>query len=97
MFPAAEETTLEELAEVPVIDQAQDVPNAEPEVIEQNPDEHQGHNPDKNREENPDENREKNPDVHREEDSQANVDNVGEQPSKEDQRQTLPVNLKYIV
>ncbi|CAL1671564.1 unnamed protein product [Lasius platythorax] len=88
MIPAAEETTLEELAEVPVIDQAQDVPNAEPEVIERNPDEHQGHNPDENREENPD--------VHRE-DSQANVDNVGEQPSKEDQRQTLPVNLKYIV
>ncbi|KMQ90345.1 branched-chain amino acid abc transporter atp-binding protein [Lasius niger] len=65
MIPAAEETTLEELAEVPVIDQAQDVPNAEPEVIEQNPDKHQGHNPDENREENPD--------VHRE-DSQANVD-----------------------
>ncbi|CAL1672219.1 unnamed protein product [Lasius platythorax] len=62
MIPAAEETTLEELAEVPVIDQAQDVQNAEPKVTEQNPDEHQRHNPNENREENPDVQHEKDAD-----------------------------------
>ncbi|CAL1671897.1 unnamed protein product [Lasius platythorax] len=81
MILATEETSLEEIVEMSETNQAQEGPNAEPEAMEQNPDEH----------------REENPDEHREKDAQATEDNVGEQSDKEGQQQTPPVNLKYIV